>query len=226
MAGRATLAWGSSTWGDDSELNVFEAPADEIVGERTKMGGRGAIDHFAVMVGVRSRPRSVAGQTRRARLVTRRDHRLRFGQVGVLPRSRRHGARGRLAQGRLRSARRSPSPRSSVPRRRRLVTVDPRTPDPGRDRDGAPAAGRVGRCRADRADGGGRAGGRARTPVLPGLVARAARSPCRAATGPTRTRPAWSPSGSVPPTPRTVLSVIGGPAGDPRQRRARPHPPG
>ncbi len=37
--------------GGDSELNVFEAPADEIVGERTKMGGRGPIDHFAVMVG-------------------------------------------------------------------------------------------------------------------------------------------------------------------------------
>jgi catechol 2,3-dioxygenase-like lactoylglutathione lyase family enzyme len=31
-------------------LNVFEAPAGEIVGDRRKMGGRGPIDHFAIGV--------------------------------------------------------------------------------------------------------------------------------------------------------------------------------
>lgn len=36
--------------GGGGALNVFEAPEDEIVGERRKMGGRGAIDHFAVAV--------------------------------------------------------------------------------------------------------------------------------------------------------------------------------
>jgi catechol 2,3-dioxygenase-like lactoylglutathione lyase family enzyme len=36
--------------GGGGALNVFEAPADEIIGERRRMGGRGAIDHFAVAV--------------------------------------------------------------------------------------------------------------------------------------------------------------------------------
>lgn len=31
-------------------LNVFEVGPDEIVGEQRKMGGRGAIDHFALAV--------------------------------------------------------------------------------------------------------------------------------------------------------------------------------
>lgn len=36
--------------GGDSALNVFEVPADSILGDRTKMGGRGAIDHYALSV--------------------------------------------------------------------------------------------------------------------------------------------------------------------------------
>ena len=37
--------------GGGAALNVFEVGSeDEIVGERRKMGGRGAIDHFALMV--------------------------------------------------------------------------------------------------------------------------------------------------------------------------------
>ncbi len=36
--------------GGDSALNVFEVPADSIVGDRTKMGGRGPIDHYALAV--------------------------------------------------------------------------------------------------------------------------------------------------------------------------------
>ncbi len=31
-------------------LNVFEASASEIIGDRHKMGGRGPIDHFAIAV--------------------------------------------------------------------------------------------------------------------------------------------------------------------------------
>src|SRR5262245_21790639 len=31
-------------------LNVFEAPAEEIIGDRRKLGGRGPIYHFAVSV--------------------------------------------------------------------------------------------------------------------------------------------------------------------------------
>jgi catechol 2,3-dioxygenase-like lactoylglutathione lyase family enzyme len=33
-----------------SMLNVFEAPPDEIVGDRRKQGGRGPIDHFGIGV--------------------------------------------------------------------------------------------------------------------------------------------------------------------------------
>jgi catechol 2,3-dioxygenase-like lactoylglutathione lyase family enzyme len=36
--------------GGDAALNVFEVPADEIIGERRRMGGRGAIDHFGIAV--------------------------------------------------------------------------------------------------------------------------------------------------------------------------------
>ncbi|MGH9133547.1 MAG: VOC family protein [Ilumatobacteraceae bacterium] len=36
--------------GGGAALNVFEVPADEIVGERRRQGGRGAIDHYALAV--------------------------------------------------------------------------------------------------------------------------------------------------------------------------------
>jgi catechol 2,3-dioxygenase-like lactoylglutathione lyase family enzyme len=36
--------------GGGSALNVFETTADEIIGERRRQGGRGAIDHFALAV--------------------------------------------------------------------------------------------------------------------------------------------------------------------------------
>ncbi|MET0919693.1 MAG: VOC family protein [Acidimicrobiia bacterium] len=36
--------------GGGAFLNVFETTADEIVGEQRKMGGRGAIDHYAIAV--------------------------------------------------------------------------------------------------------------------------------------------------------------------------------
>jgi catechol 2,3-dioxygenase-like lactoylglutathione lyase family enzyme len=36
--------------GGGAALNVFEVPAEEIVGERRRQGGRGAIDHFALAV--------------------------------------------------------------------------------------------------------------------------------------------------------------------------------
>lgn len=36
--------------GGGAALNVFETPADEIIGERRRQGGRGAIDHYALAV--------------------------------------------------------------------------------------------------------------------------------------------------------------------------------
>lgn len=36
--------------GGGSAMNVFEAPADEIVGDRRKQGGRGPIDHYGIAV--------------------------------------------------------------------------------------------------------------------------------------------------------------------------------
>jgi catechol 2,3-dioxygenase-like lactoylglutathione lyase family enzyme len=40
--------------GGGASLNVFEVPAEEIIGERRRRGGRGAIDHYALAVGSRS----------------------------------------------------------------------------------------------------------------------------------------------------------------------------
>ncbi len=36
--------------GGGAALNVFEVKGDQIVGERRKLGGRGAIDHFGLAV--------------------------------------------------------------------------------------------------------------------------------------------------------------------------------
>jgi catechol 2,3-dioxygenase-like lactoylglutathione lyase family enzyme len=36
--------------GGDGALNVFEVPAESIVGDRSTMGGRGPIDHYALAV--------------------------------------------------------------------------------------------------------------------------------------------------------------------------------
>ncbi len=40
--------------GGGAALNVFEVPAAEIVGERRRQGGRGAIDHYALAVDSRA----------------------------------------------------------------------------------------------------------------------------------------------------------------------------
>lgn len=40
--------------GGGAALNVFEVPAEDIIGERRRQGGRGAIDHFALAVADRS----------------------------------------------------------------------------------------------------------------------------------------------------------------------------
>jgi catechol 2,3-dioxygenase-like lactoylglutathione lyase family enzyme len=40
--------------GGGAALNVFETTAEEIVGERRRIGGRGAIDHFALAVDSRA----------------------------------------------------------------------------------------------------------------------------------------------------------------------------
>jgi catechol 2,3-dioxygenase-like lactoylglutathione lyase family enzyme len=36
--------------GGGAALNVFETTADEIIGDRRRQGGRGAIDHFGIAV--------------------------------------------------------------------------------------------------------------------------------------------------------------------------------
>ena len=36
--------------GAGASLNAFEVPADDIIGERRRQGGRGAIDHYALAV--------------------------------------------------------------------------------------------------------------------------------------------------------------------------------
>lgn len=36
--------------GGGSALNVFEVPVDEIIGDRRRQGGRGAIDHYGLAV--------------------------------------------------------------------------------------------------------------------------------------------------------------------------------
>ena len=36
--------------GGGSALNIFEVPAEAIVGERRRIGGRGAVDHFGIGV--------------------------------------------------------------------------------------------------------------------------------------------------------------------------------
>jgi len=50
--------------GGGGALNVFEVPADSILGERRTLGGRGAADHFGISVGTRDRV-----ETARERLV-------------------------------------------------------------------------------------------------------------------------------------------------------------
>jgi catechol 2,3-dioxygenase-like lactoylglutathione lyase family enzyme len=48
--------------GGGAALNVFEVPADEIIGERRKQGHRGAIDHFALAVPSRAELEDVAAR--------------------------------------------------------------------------------------------------------------------------------------------------------------------
>ena len=40
--------------GGGAALNVFEAPAETIIGERRRQGARGAIDHYALAVDTRA----------------------------------------------------------------------------------------------------------------------------------------------------------------------------
>lgn len=40
--------------GGGAALNIFEVPAEEIIGERRRQGGRGAIDHYALAVDSRT----------------------------------------------------------------------------------------------------------------------------------------------------------------------------
>jgi len=45
--------------GGGAALNIFEVPADEIIGERRRQGHRGAVDHFALAVDSRTTLKAV-----------------------------------------------------------------------------------------------------------------------------------------------------------------------
>jgi catechol 2,3-dioxygenase-like lactoylglutathione lyase family enzyme len=53
--------------GGGAALNVFEVPAEEIVGERRRQGHRGAVDHFAFAVDSRATLEKVRGRLVAAR---------------------------------------------------------------------------------------------------------------------------------------------------------------
>jgi len=52
--------------GGGAALNIFEVDPSEIIGERRRQGGRGAIDHFAVAVDSRATLEDVAVRLRSA----------------------------------------------------------------------------------------------------------------------------------------------------------------
>jgi catechol 2,3-dioxygenase-like lactoylglutathione lyase family enzyme len=52
--------------GGGAALNIFEVPADEIIGARRQQGGRGAVDHFAFAVADRATLEQVAERMRSA----------------------------------------------------------------------------------------------------------------------------------------------------------------
>ena len=52
--------------GGGAALNVFEVPAETIIGERRRQGHRGAIDHFAFTVGSRSDLEEMKGRLQSA----------------------------------------------------------------------------------------------------------------------------------------------------------------
>jgi hypothetical protein len=53
--------------GGGAALNVFEVPTAEIIGDRRRQGGRGAIDHDALAVDSRATLETVKDRARRAR---------------------------------------------------------------------------------------------------------------------------------------------------------------
>ncbi len=48
--------------GGDSALNVFEVSAESLIGDRRRIGGRGAIDHFGLAVPDRATLEQVQGR--------------------------------------------------------------------------------------------------------------------------------------------------------------------
>lgn len=52
--------------GGGAALNVFEVPAEDIIGERSRQGHRGAIDHFAFAVASRAELEAMVDRLREA----------------------------------------------------------------------------------------------------------------------------------------------------------------
>ena len=85
--------------GGNSALNVFEVPADSIVGNRGKMGGRGPIDHYAFAVESEKQLLEIRDRLVESRGVTGGRHSVRARlALCLLSRPRRRRARGRLSR--------------------------------------------------------------------------------------------------------------------------------
>jgi catechol 2,3-dioxygenase-like lactoylglutathione lyase family enzyme len=52
--------------GGGAALNIFEVPAEEIIGDRRRQGARGAIDHFAFAVGSKAELEAMVDRLARA----------------------------------------------------------------------------------------------------------------------------------------------------------------
>ena len=71
--------------GGGAALNVFEVPAGEIIGERRRQGGRGAIDHYTLAVDSRATLETVKDASSPRGPGGRRDPAARPRVVVVLP---------------------------------------------------------------------------------------------------------------------------------------------
>ena len=89
--------------GGGSALNVFEVGPEDLIGEQRRQGGRGAIDHFGIAVDSLADARGGEAAAGRRRCGHRGHPATRRRVVAVLPRHRRHGARGLLPRRRLTS---------------------------------------------------------------------------------------------------------------------------
>ena len=80
--------------GAGAALNVFETTEEEIIGDRRRQGGRGAIDHYGLTVDSLETLEALRSRLADAGAEIGEIQRLGDRVVALLPRPRRHGARG------------------------------------------------------------------------------------------------------------------------------------